>query len=127
MNCPRCDRPVATEADFDRAEQPGDDALCWDATTCPRKDWHAEALRLRAIVEGRAVPPTDEELAAHEAAGGAWLVQWASGTLVQRMCGDTSGTLESAEVAAQWRGDGEVVRWWPLDADRRPAAWPTPR
>lgn len=86
----------------------------------------AREAALRAIVEESTTPPTDEAIAAHEAAGGAWLVQWASGTLVQRMCGDTSGTLESAEVAAQWRGDGEVVRWWALDAERRPCAWPTP-
>ncbi len=122
MNCPRCDRPVATEADFDRAEQPGDDALCWDATTCPRKDWHAEALRLRAIVEGSAAAPTDATVIAHCVAGGMWSALFVDIALPAVL------TTSSQATARAWRKvDVPPTRWWALDAYGRPCAWPSPR
>lgn len=42
--CPRCDRAVASEADFARDPRPGDDALCWDGVACRETDWRARAL-----------------------------------------------------------------------------------
>lgn len=40
----------------------------------------AEVARLRAIIDGRTVPPTYEEAAAHRAAGGGWLITHHDGT-----------------------------------------------
>jgi hypothetical protein len=57
---------------------------------------------LRAIIAGRTVAPSDEEIAAHAAAGGSWLV---------RDCRDETTTTR--------------VGWHPLDATGRPCAWPT--
>jgi len=83
----------------------------------------AEIERLRAIVDGRATPPTDAEIAAHEAAGGWW------------RCapdGDRRGLppLESfrsdtARAVTSWAYVmGHTIRWWALDAQCRPCAWP---
>ena len=68
---------------------------------CRRRDAaRAEADALRAIVEGRAVAPTDAERAAH---AGEWLVRYRS--------------LASEPARA--------IHWWPLDATGRPTTWPT--
>lgn len=89
-----------------------------------RDDWNAAATALeserdalRAIVAGRTTAPTDAETAAHDAAGGRWLVA------MQPL---TSGFV-SREVV-RMRGVnflcGAAARWWPLDATGRPCAWP---
>jgi hypothetical protein len=71
----------------------------------------------RAVVEGRAFGPTDEERAAHD---GEWLVRhrvaWDGEFVFCESFGDLSG----------FDGDGGMIaeRWWPLDADGRPCAWP---
>jgi hypothetical protein len=84
----------------------------------------AEAALLRSIIEGRTTPPTDAEIAAHEARGGTWRVvalsaygkpplpswDFVAGGFVQEVMGEDSV------------GD---YRCWPLDADGRPCAWPT--
>lgn len=73
-----------------------------------------ELAALRAIVAGRATPPTEAERDAHSAAGGVWLVSY-----VRR-----DGDLAS-EVLSGWGGDlpcGAV--YIALDARGIPCAWP---
>ena len=61
----------------------------------------AAVAALRAIIAGRTVAPSDEEIAAHEAARGSWLVRYRR---------DETTTTR--------------VGWHPLDATGRPCAWP---
>lgn len=65
---------------------------------------------LRAIIEGRTVPPTREECATHEAAGGWWLVLRAGG-------------LHAMPAWARHHGD--MRHWWAIDSAGRLCAWPT--
>ena len=62
----------------------------------------AAVAALRAIIAGRPVAPSDEEIAAHAAAGGSWLVRYRR---------DETTTTR--------------VGWHPLDATGRPTTWPT--
>lgn len=71
-----------------------------------------ERDEMRAIIEGRTTPPSDEEIAAHD---GAWL----GATVMGSTWTDTS----PAETRRK-RGLGLIERWWPLDADGRPCPWP---
>ena len=79
-----------------------------------------ECARLRAIVAGRTVPPTDAEIDAHEAAGGSWVVTpdgWAPhyvayGRTLRRFA-------EQAREPCM-----PAVTWRTLDATGRPCAWP---
>lgn len=76
-----------------------------------------ENARLEAIIAGSTTPPTDEEIEAHHAAGGSWLIR-----------GDSWARVEhgrSAEDAVQWcrphridlhRGSVREWRWTALDA-----------
>lgn len=81
----------------------------------------------RAILAGRTTAPTDEEIAAHEAAGGSWRVI-ASGP-IRRATGRgaltywdmTLGGVIPRLMEVWSEGD---PRCWPLDADGRPCAWP---
>jgi hypothetical protein len=97
---------------LDAAERERDDALAEVETL------RAEAALLREIIEGRTHGPTDEERAAHD---GEWLVRhrvaWDGELVFCESFGDLSG----------FDGDGGMIaeRWWPLDADGRPCAWPT--
>lgn len=77
----------------------------------------AEVLRLRAVIEGRTTPPTPEEIEAHHAAGGAWLVawQWRDGVPVTEIA-------RGKHVCGDARPKG--ARWTALDAERRPCPWP---
>lgn len=77
----------------------------------------AEIERLRAIIDGRTTPPTDEECFAHQRAGGSWLADF----------GGVIGVLWTASHAGArgWRRISDPpVRWWSLDADNRLCAWP---
>lgn len=73
---------------------------------------------LRAVIAGRTTPPTDDEIEAHH--GG-----WLAAALLGRFCDvDVYGApifVGHSEVrdGGTWEG-----RWWPLDADKRPCAWP---
>ena len=84
----------------------------------------AEVRRLREIVEGRGVPPTDAQIMAHAAAGGWWLLCDASDHSNPRVLlaldAHRGAALSEARAGAR-----EGVRWWPLDVDGRPCAWPT--
>lgn len=75
-----------------------------------------ELARLRAIVEGRTVPPTDAEIAAHPA----WLVCTLPRGPHQRGGGHVRVTPSTAPPYRRYPG-----RWWALDAEGRPCAWPT--
>lgn len=76
-----------------------------------------ERALLRAIIEGRTTPPTDAELIAHDERGALWAV--VRGSNVVETC--VMVWASSRDFYVQ-RG---ALRWWPLDADGRPCAWPT--
>jgi len=77
----------------------------------------AAVLRLRAVIEGRVVPPTPKEIEAHRAEGGRWLVLRRSTT------GDYYPDVDSGPGAVLCDG-ATPCRWWPLDAEGRPCPWP---
>lgn len=81
-----------------------------------------ECARLRAIVDGRTTPPTDAEIAAHEAAGGKWRARTPLGGGVA----DTDMMSEGSALrwASVCRERGIAATWWALDAAGRPCAWP---
>ena len=81
----------------------------------------AECDRLRAIIAGRTTPPTDEEIDAHDARGGAWLVTLPPRAQV-RMMPETRYTIDPAEVSRLWWNRGA---WWVPVLHGRPCAWPT--
>ena len=95
------------------------EAECARVTT-ERDAARAEAAGLRAIVEGRTRAPTDAEIAAHAAAGGAWLLQDAS-------CDVERVSAQRARVAAARTRSSVTThqRWWAIDRDDRPCPWPT--
>lgn len=76
----------------------------------------AERDALRAIVEGRTTPPTEAEAAAHDAAGGAWLIAWSRG--------DRPTVASIVSGPRVWWPEADVVSAVALDAQRRPCAWP---
>ena len=75
-----------------------------------------------AIIEGRTVAPTRGELSAHYAArGGRWLYDYRGKLL--GVCWDQVAL--AAEVEGCRSGQIAPCRWWPLDDNGRPCAWPT--
>lgn len=90
--------------------------------------WREIAMRamrerdaLRAIVAGRTTPPTDAEIHAHDARGGAWLVTLPPRAQV-RMMPETRYTRDPVEVSRLWWSEGA---WWVPVLHGRPYAWPT--
>lgn len=81
----------------------------------------AECDRLRAIIAGRTTPPTDEEIYAHEVAGGMWVATPARKTISGRSWSCAMSTAYEVRRFLVSPGD----RWIPLDAAGRPCAWPT--
>lgn len=80
-----------------------------------------DVVALRAIIEGRTVPPTDAEIAAHHAAGGRWrcLVPnrlWQSKDAMH----DSTARIQRATLEV----DGGPAVWWSIDSTGRPCAWP---
>lgn len=79
---------------------------------------YEEAMRdlrdARAIIDGRTTPPTEAEVEAHEAAGGAWLVVWpcSAGFTAMIRRRDVLSSVDSTSACVA------------LDARRRPCAWP---
>ena len=72
----------------------------------------------RAIIEGRPTPPTDEECIAHERREcGLWMLSVGGGVpdIVFGTRARVHASLPRGRVA---------VRWWPIDEDGRPCAWP---
>ena len=79
----------------------------------------AERDALRAVIEGRAVAPTDAELDAH--AGLLWLVLFSDGGM--DVVHDRFARIHIERIK------GAVplphpVRWWALGRDGRPCGWP---
>ena len=104
----------------------------WRAATSDTHEDHAsvEALLVvvaglreerdaeRAIINGRTTPPTDAEIAAHAAAGGAWLVTLPARRGV-RLATETRYTNDPKEVSRLWWSEG--ARWVAV-LDGRPCA-----
>lgn len=85
----------------------------------------AEVLALRSIVEGRAVPPTPNEVEAHRATGGSWRWSVISRGLAMAGMGGTSQTPHGSAIPAGWRREDHITEcWWALDREDRPCAWP---
>ena len=96
-------------------------ARVWEAATGDTHEGPAsvevllDAVReLRAIVEGRTTPPSDEEARAHIDAGGVF----------RMVCGTRVFTAESMIAVDIAIEDFPGGRWWALDAQKRPCAWP---
>jgi hypothetical protein len=102
----------------------------YDAGVLTQRDLCEIDLRdARAIIEGRDVPPTEAEIAAHEAAGGTWLFFEMKNAEGQPLH-DAAPVVADHEFNAYEAREGQMllghaVRWWPLDADGRPCAWPS--
>jgi hypothetical protein len=76
---------------------------------------------LRAVIEGRTTPPTDEEVAAHAAAGGQWRTLGLRGF---GLSGDVLDGDASRAIRAVSERSRVPRRWWALDAEGRPCGWP---
>jgi hypothetical protein len=78
----------------------------------------ATLAKLMLAMAPRTTPPTAAEMAAHAVAGGVWLTAWPW----------RSGVWADAVVPALRARDAVEpgMTWLPLDAQRRPCAWPTP-
>lgn len=119
-------RAEAAEADVARLRADRDRVdLAAHSLTLACDAARADAAALRAIVEGRTVPPTDAEIAAHAAAGGVWLVAMSPG-----FGHDIVGRARALQLAETSRLPRRayivtVERWWALDAAGRPCPWPT--
>ena len=75
----------------------------------------AERDELRAIVEGRTEPPTIKEARAHShGTRGAFVV----------MLGDGAAHYSARVLTGLQRFEETPQRWWPLDSEGRPCAWP---
>ena len=77
----------------------------------------AERDALRAIIEGRTTPPSDAEIASHEATGGYFLFR----------DHDETGRVYDADCLQALLDDAHrhLTRWWAHDANDAPCAWPT--
>lgn len=73
----------------------------------------AERDAARGIIAGRATAPTAAEIEAHSKAGGTWYVR----------SGDRAGVLSIVDET-RWIASEGGYRWWALDAEGRPCAWP---
>lgn len=67
----------------------------------------------QAIIASRATAPTAAEIEAHSKAGGTWYVR----------SGDRAGVLSIVDET-RWIASEGGYRWWALDAEGRPCAWP---
>lgn len=85
-----------------------------------RETLRRERDEARAIIAGRDTPPTDEEIAVHQAQGGEWLGFRADGPPWRRGAVIADFTYSEEHVRAAHR----CARWWALDAEGRPCAWP---
>lgn len=85
-----------------------------------------ERAALRAIVDGRTAPPTEAEIAAHEAAGGRWRSIVPGEFILSTGDGDAE---DARQTSAVQRANEPIimragVRWWAIDAQGRCCAWP---
>ena len=105
--CPGCGC-IAVASITARAAAPSPDALRAQLAAVT-----AERDALRAIVEGRTTPPTDAEIAAHEATGGYFLF----------LDHDETGRVYDADALGAILDDAHrhLTRWWAHDANDAPA------
>ena len=83
------------------------------------RETQRERDALRAIVEGRTTPPTDEEIASHHATRGRWYVADHAGG------GEVRGYPPTVREIAGWHRERAATwRWCALDSHGRPCAWP---
>lgn len=122
--CDVCNRPVATDDQWATVLGGEREDLCWGGAQCTTAavDWHARALsaeakveqlsrelaEARTTIEGSITPPTDAEITAHAAAGGAWLVTLPARRGV-RVATETRYTDDPKEVSRLWWSEG--ARW----------------
>lgn len=72
----------------------------------------------RAIIAGRPVPPTDDEIEAHAKAGGTWYVSSTHGR------GLTTTTGDAFAIRDHVVANNYAATWWAIDTRRRPCPWP---
>ena len=90
-----------------------------------QRDALADAARLRAIVEGRTIAPSDAEIAAHAAAGGWWLLHSLGSHPGASSLAALALDAEQAQRAARVQRDrGEGAHRWHAMLDGRPCPWP---
>jgi hypothetical protein len=117
---------LALACDTARAEAAGlrdaavsDQQMIW-ALGETRERLLNDVAALQAIVEGRTVPPTPDEAEAQRRAGGGWLYSRPEGC--RASVAALPMTVRSVVCAADYQR--ETLRWWPLDANGAPCAWP---
>ena len=98
--------------DEDRAEEYRTHAEDLDAAAMLARS----VIAMHAIIEGRAIPPTNAELAAHDELGATWMIAHLDGRIVV--------AAVSWPSSRDWHVAKGAVRWWPLASDGRPCAWP---
>ena len=93
-----------------------------DELTQALRETQRERDALRDIIEGRATPPTDSDIAVHVARGGLWRTRRTIGdTMLSR---DGVDADRAERVRDEQARTGGVYLWWALDAHGRPCAWP---
>ena len=78
----------------------------------------AEIASLRAIIDGRTTPPTDEEIEAHHHAGGTWYVASTHGRAL------TTTRADAVALCAHLAANKYPATWWAIGVRGRPCAWP---
>ena len=73
---------------------------------------------LRAIIDGRTTPPTDEEIEAHHHAGGTWYVASTHGRAL------TTTRADAVALCAHLAANKYPATWWAIGVRGRPCAWP---
>ena len=116
-----CATPEALRDGAARAAEAAEATASRDRAWRSVHEARTERDALRAIVEGRTTPPTDEEVAAHEAAGGGWVLCNPAAPLDTRVVCLSAAT---ARVRADFCRRTVTRRWWALDATGRPCGWP---
>lgn len=121
----RAERAEARVAEMEARLQFADDGLKkltdagWSLAT-QRDRLRARVAELEAIIAGRTTPPTDEEIEAHAAAGGRWVVSHPRG-LFGWLAKSEIDAIRTRAAADGWDG----VAWLSVASDGRPCAWPT--
>lgn len=78
----------------------------------------AELAALRAIIDGRTIPPTDKEIEAHHRAGGTWYVASTHGRAL------TTTRADAVALCAHLAANKYPATWWAISVRGRPCAWP---
>ena len=107
------ERVAAVEAERDAALAHAEEL------TQALRETQRERDAMKAIIEGRTTPPTDEEIASHHATRGRWYVADHAGG------GEVRGYPPTVREIAGWHRERAATwRWCALDSHGRPCAWP---